>query len=636
MVEELNKLRAEDFATQEDYQAEVTRITEYYTGMRNYALDELNKAIDNSKDIYQSDWNEYNQKTGYKISKEADWRQAFKDTEYAMITGYEKIEDARSNFESNTNTMVGNLTKAFTNWELDIKKTFKLVEQDFDTFAKKDGPLDKKVNEITTKLSQINTAFDSWSGKAKSGFASITEAATVQFTEFSNKIQKYKTEIDAIANAITKLLELAGTKIPAPNVTTGTDGVSNENPNEEPTPPEGSETEKKHYYGTYYDPTTGKQRVTKGDYYVNETSAEAGARIEAKKFAKALINEHQYNRSIGKEGKYADYTEEQLYNLIDEKGFGFSEYESNTIINEKKLSNLGGHDILAIKDINGTTTYLSSGNYEVGTSPHDGYYSLTLKGKEKNFVTTISKDNLQKILDKWGNSGISDNIAYLFDDYDPGEFYVKKTNSPVLDRYYITEFNDGRIASVIDWRDKLSEGKYKFVDEVTNSEGEEFGKLQYQGGGYVNGGVSNRYSSKNDYSKDDYFRKSDIISLLRNDIFYGDSSFDTGGYTGSWDSSGRLAMLHQKEIVLNAHDTENFLSAINIVRDIASIIDLRAAAQQSALSQMTAASVAPTAQTLQQEVTIHAEFPNATQRTEIEAAFDTLLNRASQFANRKN
>ena len=112
--------------------------------------------------------------------------------------------------------------------------------------------------------------------------------------------------------------------------------------------------------------------------------------------------------------------------------------------------------------------------------------------------------------------------------------------------------------------------------------------------------------------------------------------YDTGGYTGSWDSSGRLAMLHQKEIVLNAHDTENFLAAINIVRDIASAIDLRAAAQQSALSQITAASVSPMTQTLEQEVTIHAEFPNATQRTEIEAAFDTLLNRASQFANRKN
>jgi hypothetical protein len=97
-----------------------------------------------------------------------------------------------------------------------------------------------------------------------------------------------------------------------------------------------------------------------------------------------------------------------------------------------------------------------------------------------------------------------------------------------------------------------------------------------------------------------YFKESDIMK------------YNTGGYTGSWDSSGRLAVLHQKEIVLNAHDTENFLSAINIVRDIASAIDLRAAAQQSALSMMTAASVAPMTQTLEQQVTIHAEFPNAT------------------------
>ena len=39
-------------------------------------------------------------------------------------------------------------------------------------------------------------------------------------------------------------------------------------------------------------------------------------------------------------------------------------------------------------------------------------------------------------------------------------------------------------------------------------------------------------------------------------------AFDTGGYTGSWGPEGRLAMLHQKEIVLNAQDTENLLSAV--------------------------------------------------------------------------
>ena len=40
-------------------------------------------------------------------------------------------------------------------------------------------------------------------------------------------------------------------------------------------------------------------------------------------------------------------------------------------------------------------------------------------------------------------------------------------------------------------------------------------------------------------------------------------------------------------------------------------------------------------QVIEQEITIHAEFPTASERGEIEAAFDSLLLRASQFANRK-
>jgi hypothetical protein len=83
---------------------------------------------------------------------------------------------------------------------------------------------------------------------------------------------------------------------------------------------------------------------------------------------------------------------------------------------------------------------------------------------------------------------------------------------------------------------------------------------------------------------------------VRDDIY--NAMFDTGGYTGAWGPEGRIAMLHEKELVLNPDDTANFLSAINIVRDIASLIDLRAAAQQSALSMMSATSIAPTTQTL--------------------------------------
>jgi hypothetical protein len=38
--------------------------------------------------------------------------------------------------------------------------------------------------------------------------------------------------------------------------------------------------------------------------------------------------------------------------------------------------------------------------------------------------------------------------------------------------------------------------------------------------------------------------------------------FDTGGYTGDWGSDGRLAVVHEKELILNPGDTANFLSAI--------------------------------------------------------------------------
>ncbi|MEH7760054.1 phage tail tape measure protein [Bacillus pumilus] len=46
------------------------------------------------------------------------------------------------------------------------------------------------------------------------------------------------------------------------------------------------------------------------------------------------------------------------------------------------------------------------------------------------------------------------------------------------------------------------------------------------------------------------------------------AAFDTGGYTGTGLGSGKLAVLHDKELVLNKTDTENMLKAVETVRDI--------------------------------------------------------------------
>lgn len=112
------------------------------------------------------------------------------------------------------------------------------------------------------------------------------------------------------------------------------------------------------------------------------------------------------------------------------------------------------------------------------------------------------------------------------------------------------------------------------------------------------------------------------------------AKYDTGGYTGEWGPEGRMAMLHQKEIVLNASDTENFLTAIEIVRSIANQMNLNnQRLSDYAKTSTTIGNVS--GDTLQQEVTIHAEFPNATNHSEIEEAFGNLVNLAAQYTNRK-
>ena len=109
----------------------------------------------------------------------------------------------------------------------------------------------------------------------------------------------------------------------------------------------------------------------------------------------------------------------------------------------------------------------------------------------------------------------------------------------------------------------------------------------------------------------------------------------TGGYTGSWGSEGRLALLHQKELVLNAEDTENFLSALGILHSLVKLIDLQAINNAFNTSQLKSSKAQAYSQTLEQQVNIHAEFPNVTNHYEIEEALNNIVNSASQYANRK-
>lgn len=97
------------------------------------------------------------------------------------------------------------------------------------------------------------------------------------------------------------------------------------------------------------------------------------------------------------------------------------------------------------------------------------------------------------------------------------------------------------------------------------------------------------------------------------------------------------------EYVLNPKDTEHMFNVIgdaakldsNTVNNIVKTLNMATYAMLGSLGAITAGTVMSTSSAMNQSVEIHADFPNVTERSEIEAAFDDLINRATQYANRK-
>ncbi len=95
-------------------------------------------------------------------------------------------------------------------------------------------------------------------------------------------------------------------------------------------------------------------------------------------------------------------------------------------------------------------------------------------------------------------------------------------------------------------------------------------------------------------------------------------------------------MLHQKELVLNATDTQNILAAVDAVRTITEQL------KGSTFINSIGSSIGRVAQNtlqgnnIEQRVEITANFPNATSAAEIEAAFNNIADRSYQYAYNKN
>ena len=122
-------------------------------------------------------------------------------------------------------------------------------------------------------------------------------------------------------------------------------------------------------------------------------------------------------------------------------------------------------------------------------------------------------------------------------------------------------------------------------------------------------------------------RQGEYLGWLKKTDFVG---FKTGGYTGDWSKvegmdadGGKMALLHQKEMVLNKEDTANLLKAVELVRDFTKNLTPNISAPQA------------TNNNTNQNITIHADFSGVRNSSEIENAFNNLVNRAVQYSNQK-
>ena len=120
------------------------------------------------------------------------------------------------------------------------------------------------------------------------------------------------------------------------------------------------------------------------------------------------------------------------------------------------------------------------------------------------------------------------------------------------------------------------------------------------------------------------------------------ASFDTGGYTGTWDNStnnatGKMAILHEKEIVLNKYDTANLLEAVKLQRNLTEKLQNAKISASSTINKIneTVNNNRVDNSNITQPITIYADFPNANSSSEIEAAFQGLFGKASTFIGKK-
>ena len=358
---------------------------------------------------------------------------------------------------------------------------------------------------------------------------------------------------------------------------------------------------------------------------------------------KALVNnEELYDKDWQSYSNKTGYAISESQNWIDR----YAESTLGTLMKSTSdVADYMNNFSIALDELT-NSIYRVAGDYYNGVDDAFAAAGIT-KEDFASFVTT----NTKAIMDASANAkkDVETQTSTLVKEYGIQADKVtdiQRILDTAIDVYgpYIREIRDilrESAALTKELQNKDATYTYKQAADLFNSKYGEDYKIEMDAEGRWNKtveGVKNEILQKHAEAKTDEEKKhyADMYTWLTSYILPYVTSLDTGGYTGEWGASGRLAMLHEKELILNANDTANFLDALNVSRELVNrVIEMNARASSFGIGGLSPSSIQDFAQNLEQQVTITAEFPNAVDHNEIEEAFASLINTASQYANRK-
>ena len=505
----------------------------------------------------------------------------YEETVLGQLEGASSLEEGHNNLVTNVETATTAMGEAWKEWKTDVDTATGLANEALGTVGDKAtdvrGIVETEADAIGTKMGELSGKIETETGNAKTHFSNM-------LIEVSNWREKYVAQIQLIIDKYEELAGISGNQL--------TDQQ----------PPKGTETGDK----------------GKGDETGNEgKGTETG-------------NEGKGTETGGNEKTYTVKKGDSLSKIAKDlgiKGGWQALYEANKDVigsDPNKIYEGQVFKIPGTTDTGGNTGGNTGGEVAEQDPPKS-------PDTPKNWMFRISSSN---------NSSTIYDSAFDYSTQDEakiaGQSYVqgKKLRSTVVETYSRGKVpakvvsNNLPLNKPITFKESTAEfQRYKkrsdgTIDAITSSVGKFsayktmtlYERANYKGEDYY------CYATNNWWIKE-----SDLLPQVK--------SYDTGGYTGEWGPEGKLAMLHQKELILNADDTENFLLGIQMLRSISDILERNASLASMTSSNLSAYTLSNSfGQALEQQVTIQAEFPNVSDHNEIEIAIDNLINRASQFA----